>query len=119
MTILTDIGRLDMLGMLPGSGSAIMTARAVSGNRRVVKIRRRPTIGRVTALAVISARDMQCMLACGSHTIMTATTGSDHICMVNTNNRCPGGVTVTILADVCRLYMLCMLTGCSGAVMTT
>jgi hypothetical protein len=53
------------------------------------------------------------------HAVMATAADTDNVSMIDPDNGRPHGVTMAIFADIGRLNMLSMLTGCRGAVMAT
>ncbi len=87
-----------MAGWLAGCRIAVMAAGTVTGYVGVVKVRRHPAVGGMTALAVVTTLDMLAMLACSRRTIVTTRASALHMCMVDPDYRCPGRVAVATLA---------------------
>lgn len=75
MTGFTHRGALNMRGMLTGSRCAVVTSRAVTGNRGVIKVGRYPAAGGVTVGTIISADDMIAVFAGCDIAVVTAHAG--------------------------------------------
>ena len=96
-----------------------MTAGTVAGDAGMVEIGRYPGIGRMASQTVFCCRDMACVLAGCCRPIVTTATGTDHIGMIHSEYRYPGGIAVAVLTDIGRLNVSGMFAGGRGAVMAT
>ena len=72
----------------------------------------------MAVIAGITTGDVSWMLADGGDTIMTGTTGAEHLRVIDGVGRHPQRVVVTVLADVGGTDMRRVLTGRLSAVMT-
>lgn len=86
VTILTDVGRVDMRGVFACGIRAVVAADAIVRDVHVIEVRRNPCIGRVAVVAIVTARDMRRMLArcCGA--VVTGRAGPDDVRVID----CPG-----------------------------
>ena len=76
MAILTDIGGLYVAQILTGRVDTVVTTCAVSSDIHVIEICRSPGIGRMTIVTGLAACEMGWVLARGSDTVVTRTTGA-------------------------------------------
>lgn len=83
----------------------------------MIEVRRYPGIGGMTDQAVLRGHHMVRVFARGDGTVMTTATGTDHISMINSGDRNPCGIAMTILTHICGLNMSHVLTRRAGAVM--
>lgn len=102
--------------MLACGRRTVVAAGTVTGDRRMIEVRRYPAAGGVAGFTVIATLDMCGVLACGSGAVMAAGTDPDHIGMIHPYNRRPSRIAVTILTHVGSLDMGATLTRRRGAV---
>jgi len=100
MTKLTRIARVDVGRMLAGRVRTVMAANAVAGNIGVVKVRRYPTISRMTIVAVVATRDVSRVFAGSNRTVMAGETRTDDLRVIHEICRCPDDVVMAVLATV-------------------
>ncbi len=65
-----------VLHILAGSSNAIVTTCTISSDIHVIEIGRSPGIGRMTIITGLAACEMGWVLARGSDTVVTRTTGA-------------------------------------------
>jgi hypothetical protein len=87
MTVFAEIGRNDMTDILASRRAAVVTPGAAGCNGSVIEIGRYPAIGRMAVFARIAAGYMSRVLADRNRAVVTARAGSDHIEVINTNDR--------------------------------
>ena len=66
-----------------------MTAETAVDDARMIEIRGHPRDGRVTVVAIVPARNMRQVLAGRGATIMTGSTGTDHLGVIDQIGRRP------------------------------
>ena len=59
MAVFTDIGRQNVILVFAGRVRTVVTANAIAGDVRMIKIRWHPRHGRVAIIAVVSAGNMR------------------------------------------------------------
>ena len=102
VAILADIGGLHVRWVLTGRIGPVMAAGAVAGDVDVIKIRRHPSIGGMTVVTGVAARNVGRVLAGRSIAIMTGATTAYDISMVDRKCRCETVGCVAVLAGVGR-----------------
>lgn len=85
---LAKIGGLDMRRVLPGCGSAIVAAEAVSGDVCVIEVGGHPPSRGVTVVTGVSAGDMRRVFTHRDGTVVTARTGANDLGVINGIRRC-------------------------------
>ena len=75
--------------MLTGSGCAVMTSRAVTGNRGMIKVGRHPATGGVAVGTIIGTDDVPTVFTSGNIAVVTADTGALHMRVINTGGGSP------------------------------
>jgi len=103
VAILTNVGRIDMSGILARSLSAIVTTEAIIAYTRVVERRRQPCCGGMAIIAGVAARDMRRVLARGYGAVMAVTTGAQYLGMVDGIRRYPQHVVMAVFAHIGRI----------------
>ena len=98
MTILADIGGLDVGGILAREDGAVVTAETSGRDGIVSESRRYPTRSGMAGLAVITAGNVVGTLAVGRDIVMATETSPDHFVVIDPNNRYPLCITVASLA---------------------
>lgn len=119
MAILADIGGLDVAGMFASGRRAVVTTRTVAADAAVIEIGRHPAVGGVAQITGIVTRHMVGRLAGSGGTVVAAKARTDDGIVIDTQDRYPGRIAVTVLTYVTGLDMACMLTGGGTAVMAT
>ena len=104
MTIFTDIGRLDMLGIFTGGGSSIVATDTVAGYTAVIKDCI-PVIGTMTIVTLVITGNMIRTLANGDRAVVTGHTTAQYMRMIDPADRRPGIGAMTVLTDVTGLDM--------------
>jgi len=79
VTVLADIGGLDMCRVLARGIHAVMTADAVVDNVRVIESGGYPAHRRMAVIAIVAAIDMRRILALGNRAIVAGVTGTDNL----------------------------------------
>lgn len=118
MTVFTDIGRLDVRRSLARGIRAVMAARAIVNDVRMVEVRRRPGNGGMTIIAILAARNVCRMFPYCDDAIVASATGADDLRMVYCKSGYPNRRIVAVFADVRRVNMCRVLAGGVGTVMT-
>lgn len=118
MTVFTDIGGLNMLGILTHCSGTIVTTETISRHTTVIKRGRRPVVGVMTIVTLVTTGDVRRMFAGGNRTIVTGHTTAKHLGMIDTRNRRPAGGAMTILTDIGGLDVCRVLAASRCAVMT-
>jgi len=119
MAVLTHIRRLNVHQALTDRVRAVVATEAVRGDIDVIEIRRNPTRGRMTIIAVVTAADViQVFAGCGLP-IMAGHARAQDLRMVDEVGRCENNVVMAVLADIRCLDMRRILAGCLCAVMAT
>ena len=117
VAVLADVRGLRVLRTLARRIGAVVAARAVAGDIRVVEIRRPPRDRRVTVIAVVAARDVRRVLARSRDTIMAGAAGTEDLGVVDSQYWRPHSGRVAVLADVRCRHVLEILARCVIAVM--
>ncbi len=71
----------------------------------------------MTVVAISAAGNVCCVLACGNYSVVAGAAGTNYLCMVNRENRCPDIRVMAVLADVSRLDVSEIFAGGLDAVM--
>lgn len=119
MAILTDIGRQNVILIFTGRVRTVVTANAIAGDIRVIKIRRQPRYGRVAVIAVVPAGNMRWMLACRDGAVMTRCTSTDNLRVINYHNRLKERCTVAIFTDIAGQYVILIFPNRVRTIVTT
>ncbi len=106
-----------MIDTLAGRINAIVAIHAIAGDIQVVKIRRQPGDRRVAVIASITAGDMCGVLTGRCDAVVTGTTGSNHMHVIDSicGRECAG--VVAIFTDITCLNVSQILACRIGAVM--
>ena len=111
MARLTYVSRRDMSGALACCGRTVVTGDAVTGDIRMIEIRRDPGRCRMTVRAGVPARNMiRCLAGCG-RAVMTGRAGTRHLGMIDSSSRRPHVGVMAVFADTRRQDMSCGLAG--------
>lgn len=114
MAVFTQIGGLDMIGVLARRRGAVMAAVAVVRGDRVIEIGRYPSAARMTTRAVIAARDVGIVLALCDSAVVAAIAGALNLVVIDADHGSPIRGTVACLAHVAGLDVICALaSGCN------
>ena len=116
MAVLADRVGLDVVGVLAGGFGAVVTAGTIAGDVAVVEHCAAPAVGGMAVITAVGAGDVRWMLADGGGAVVTGEAGTDDIRMIDTHNRDPAGVAVTVFADAVGLDMGGVLAGSVRAV---
>ena len=87
MTVLTNIGALDVPGMLAGCSRSIMTADTVAGDATVVKSSRAPVARGMTVVALVAAGDVIWTLADRNGAIVAGEARAQYLGMIHAYHR--------------------------------
>ena len=117
VAVLTDIRRVDVRRVLARSLRPVVTADAVVGDVGVIEVGRDPRIGCVAVVAVVAARYMSGVLACGGGAVMAGETGANNLRVIDHVGRHKRHVVVAVLADIGGIDMRWMFARRIGAVM--
>lgn len=109
VAILTDIGRQNVILIFTGCVRTVVTANAIAGDIRVIKIRRQPRHGRVAVIAVVPAANMRCVFACRDGAVMTGRASSYNLRVIDYHDRLKERCTVAIFTDVAGQYVVLIL----------
>ena len=116
VAVLANIGGLNVRCVFTGRIGTIVAAKTVTRNIYVIKVCGEPADGGMTVLAVVATTYVIRRFSGRCHTIVTRTTGTNHLCMVDGESRHPYVWSMTVLANIGRLYMVWMLAGRFDAV---
>ena len=116
MAIFANVACLNVCEILARRRGAIVAVNAVIREIRMVEVRGQPANGRVTVVAIITAGDMRRGFADGRDAIMTGSTSTQYLRMVNRERRCPYIRGVAVLTNIGCEYMCCVLADCINAI---
>ena len=119
MAILTDIGRQNVILIFTGRVCTVVTANAIAGDIRVIKIRRQPRHGGVAVIAVVPAGNMHWVLACRDGAVMTGCASTDNLRVIDYHNRLKERCTVAIFTDVAGQYVILIFPSRVRTIVTT
>lgn len=119
VAILADGRRRDVRRVSTRSVCTVVAAGTVAGNIDVIKIRRYPSGGGVTIVAIITAVHVGRVLAGRRYTVMTGTACPQYLRMINRKHGCPDIRVMAVLAHVRSLNMRRTLARCLHAVVAT
>ncbi len=119
MTGFATAAARDMGQRLAGGYRAVMTARAIRGDRVMTEIGRNPGTAGVTVIARPCTGDVIGILAGCYRAIMTAGTASLHLGVIHFHSRFPGGNGMTGLATAAARDMAQRFAAADGPVMAT
>ena len=105
MAVFANICCQNVCRVFAGRFDAVVAAYAIAGDADVIEICRQPTGCRMAVIAIIAARDMRWMLACGRRAVMARTAGTEDLCVVDSVGRRENICIVTIFTNVGCLYM--------------
>ena len=105
MAIFTNFRRLDMGRILAGRVGTIVAAGAIARDVHVIEIRRQPADSGVTVVAVVAADHVVLVLATGGHTVMTGTTGTHYLRVIDGESGDPYIRRVAVFTNVAGLNM--------------
>jgi len=100
MTILTDVGCLNVGGILAGRIGPVVTAEAPVGDVVMIEEGRGPAIGGVAVVAVIAAGDVIHALAFSHGAVVAAAASTEYLQMVDSGDWCENYNVVAVLADI-------------------
>ena len=118
MTVLADIGGLEMRWILACRIRAIVAAEAIAGDVDVIEVRRNPAHGRMAVIAVVATTDMSRILAFGNRAVMAGVTGADNLGVIDLVCRRENGSVMAVIASIAGAYVLKVLAYCYGPVVT-
>ena len=116
VTILANIGCVDMSWVLTGGACAVMTADAVARDIGVIEVRRNPGRGCVAVIAVVAACDVQQVFATCCRAVVAGHAGTNYMRMIDRVGRRPERVVVAVLANVACIDMRWVLARRNAAV---
>ncbi len=87
MAGLTDVARLNMLGIFASGGIAIMTAGAIAADAGMIERRWRPGLGAVTIITLARGSQVIGVFTGGGIAIMTTRTGAQYLVMIDVRGR--------------------------------
>jgi len=105
MAVFANIRCQNVRRVLASRFDAVVAAYAIAGDADVIEIRRQPTDCRMAVIAIIAARDMRWMLACGRRAVMARTAGTEDLGVVDSVGGRKNICIVTIFTNVGCLYM--------------
>lgn len=76
-----------MILVFAGCVCTVVTANAVAGNIRVIKICGYPSHGCVAIVTVVATADMRCVLADRNGAVMAGRADTDNLCVINRYSR--------------------------------
>ena len=76
MAVFASIGGLNVVRRLASRFDSVVTAEAVPRDVDVIEVRRQPGDRRVAIVAIVATRYVSCVLASGSHAVVTGPAGS-------------------------------------------
>jgi len=115
VTVIAQVRRLDMRGVLALGRTAVMATGAVTGNAGMIENSGRPGVCRVAVVAGVAAGDVVRCLALGGRPVVTVRTTTEHVGVVHPHHRGPAAVSMAVLAQVCRLDVRGILAfGCTA-----
>ena len=117
MTVLADIGRLDMRRVLADGLCAVVAAEAIARYVDVIEVGRYPTVGRVAIVTGIAACDVSRVFTDGNCAVVAGGTSTNNLRMIDCDNRCKKVSGVAILTNCCGLYVIGTLASRVNAVM--
>lgn len=117
VAVLADVCGRDVRRGFAGGLGTVMAAHAVTGDIDVVKIRRYPSCGRMTVIAVVAAVNMCRGLAGRGDAIMTGAAGAKYLGVIDGKHGREHIGGMAVFADVAGLNVCRTLTGRLGAVM--
>jgi len=117
MTILANIGRLNMRRVLAGRIGTVVTIRAIAGDVDVVEVRRHPRNGHVAIIAGVATGDMCGRLAGCDIAIVTGFAGTNYLGVIDDYRRRPNVHAMTIFTNRGCLNMCDVLASRIGTVM--
>ncbi len=103
VTVLTNIGRLDVGRVLADCIGPVVAAKAVASDRAVVEVCRNPAVGRVALIAGIAATYVWRILSGGNRAVVAGRTRADDLRMIDPVRRCEDKIVMTVLANIGRL----------------
>ncbi len=87
MAGLTNVARLNMLGILAGGGIAIVTADTIAADAGMVKYGGRPGLGGMAIITLATGSQVIGVFTGGGIAIMTTRTGAQHLVMIDGRRR--------------------------------
>ena len=118
VAVFTDVAGQNVILVLAGCVSSVVTTNTISGNSRMIKRRGYPAVGRVTGIAIIPTRDMGRVLANSNRSVMTRCTGADYLCVVHQVGWREQDGIVAVLAKIAGQDMIDVLANRIRAVVT-
>ena len=106
MTVIAGIAARDMIRKFAGCGNPVMTAGTGPGHIGMIKPGRNPGTGGMAIVAAVATGNMARRLARRNRPVMTACTGPDYGIVIETHQRRPDPLRVTVLAHVQALDMV-------------
>lgn len=106
-----------MRSVFAGRIGAVMASRAVTGDGRVIKIRRRPGDRRVAVVAIVAACEVRRMLAGRRSTVVARSAAAKYLGVVDPVGWYPGDRVVAVFAHIGGLNVGSILARRFGAVM--
>ena len=117
VAVLADIRRLNVRQTFADCIRAVMAADTGACDVVVIEIRGQPGDGTVAIVAGVAAGDMGRVLPGSGGAVMTGATGAQYLGVIDSDYRRPQVCGVTVLADIRRLNVCRVFTGCVRAVM--
>jgi len=117
VAVFTNIRRLDVCRVLADRLSTVVAAKTVTGDVHVIEIRGQPTDCAVTVIAGVAAGNVRRVLAGGDDAVVTGTTTSDHLRVIDGHDGREHIRGVAVVTDIRRSDVCRVLTGCVRAVM--
>ncbi len=105
MAVFTDVGGLNMCWILASRVRAVVAAHTIASDIDVIEVRRYPTRGRMTVVAVVAAVNVCQGLAGRRDAVMTGAAGAHYLRVVNGKHRREHIGVVAIFTDIAGLDM--------------
>jgi hypothetical protein len=119
VTVLTNVGCQYVILVFASRVCTVVTANAISGNGRMIKISGHPSHGCVAIVAIVPAADMRRVFADRNGAFMTGRADTDNLRVINRYGRLEKRRAVAIFTDVARQNMILILTDRIYPVMAT
>ncbi len=100
MTVFTDFRRNDVSRVLTRGVDTIVAANAVAGDIDMVKIGWQPGDGRVTIVTIVAAGYVRRVFTGRCIAVMTGSTATEHLCVIDHCCWIPNVGVVTVFANV-------------------
>ncbi len=119
MTILANGCGQNVCGVLTRRIATVVAGRTISSDANVIKIRRRPADCCMTVVAIVAACEVRRVLTCRNSAVVTGTTATQNLRVVDRVGRHPGNRVMAVFTDVGGLNMAGIFTCCIATVMAS